>query len=439
MDGRKNTLEGAGEYIWLRYSTTITLAGRPRTVEIGVPMPIGADEEAREQLLREADAGMNQVMGHVENRIAQLLQRVQPTQGNIPAPTPTAKPSVNPPPRPLARPASAPQVSQQNAPVTNNGGQRATPATATQPPAREVRETRAEPLPASPVDEEGVAPQSTSRGTTGVSMQTTGEVSGNLSIPQFIRVVKDRFDLNPTQAMEMLKLKSLSGVNLREKLDQLQRIVTPDANGEKNTTFAPDAAFDDEEKPVAASETPSGKLANTANLSAATKPPVRTNTSALETNGRGQASRPPTTPNTSSGRNSKYFDEEEDFDDVLAELEEEGELDANEHAEQGETHELTPQERLHAKNLISRFRESQGAAVANPARLRVLSNVTDGQISEEQTQDLIQGIWNMSSLKKLKVDQVELLISWAKEDDFMTDVEVVLMLLEEEALAGGNR
>jgi len=118
MDGRKNTLEGAGEYIWLRYSTTITLAGRPRTVEIGVPMPIGADEEAREQLLREADAGMNQVMGHVENRIAQLLQRVQPTQGNIPAPTPTAKPSVNPPPRPLARPASAPQVSQQNAQTT---------------------------------------------------------------------------------------------------------------------------------------------------------------------------------------------------------------------------------------------------------------------------------------------------------------------------------
>jgi hypothetical protein len=100
---------------------------------------------------------------------------------------------------------------------------------------------------------------------------------------------------------------------------------------------------------------------------------------------------------------------------------------------------LTPQERLQARDLVSKFRESQGAAVANPARLRVLTNVTDGQVSEQEIQDLIQGIWGMSSVKKLKVDQVEALISWAKEDDFMTDVEIVLLLLEEEALARGNR
>ncbi len=453
MDGRKNMLEGAGDYIWLRYSTTITLAGRPRTIEIGVPMPIGADEEVREQLLREADAGMNQVMGHVENRIAQMLQRVQPTQGNIPAPTPAAKPSVNPPPRPIARPASmsAQGAVQQSGPLTNAGRAPSAPQQQQQP--REIREARSEPFVAastpstssipSTSSEDEATPSQAARATTGVSMQTTGDVSGNLSIPQFIRVVKDRFDLNPTQAMELLKLKSLSGVNLREKLDQLQRMVSSDANGEKNVLpDSSDNEHDADEQPVVArSETPSGKLSNTPNSSTASRPPtpVRTNTPSLEdTNGRVQAARPPT---TNSGRNGKaaYFDEEEDFENVLAELEDDSELDANELAELGEARELKPDERLHAKNLVSRFRESQGAAVANPARLRVLSNVTDGQVSEEQLQDLIEGIWNMSALKKLKVDQAESLISWAKEDDFIDDVGVVLLLLEEEALARGNR
>jgi hypothetical protein len=60
-------------------------------------------------------------------------------------------------------------------------------------------------------------------------------------------------------------------------------------------------------------------------------------------------------------------------------------------------------------------------------------------VSEEQLQDLAEGIWGVSSFKKLKVDQVESLISWAKEDDFITDAEVVLLLLEEEAFARGNR
>ena len=42
-------------------------------------------------------------------------------------------------------------------------------------------------------------------------------------------------------------------------------------------------------------------------------------------------------------------------------------------------------------------------------------------------------------MKKLKVDQVEALISWAKEDDFVSEVEAVLILLEEENYARGNR
>jgi len=439
MDGRKNMLEGAGDSIWLRYSTSITIAGRTRTIEIGIPMPIGADEEEREQLLREADEGMNQLTGHVENRIAQMLQRVQPTQGNIPTPTPTAKPSVAPPPRAMSRPVSAP-APQQNAPVTSNTNQRV--AASAQAP-REIREERPEVAPVSSTQDEEVVQQNPppQRAAAGVSMPTTGDVSGNLSIPQFIRVVKDRFDLNPTQAMEMLKLKSLSGVNLREKLDQLQRLVGPDANGasEKGGEGDANIAVADEtpSKPAVKNETPSSKPVNTPTQTPAKQPtPIRP--SAAETNNRSQASRPPAPGNDRNGR-APYFDEEEDFEDVLASIEDDGELDENELAALGQQRELTPHERMHAKDLVSKFRESQGAAVANPARLKVLNNVTDGQVSEEQLQDLAEGIWGVSSFKKLKVDQVESLISWAKEDDFMTDAEVVLLLLEEEAFARGNR
>ncbi len=261
MDGRKNTLEGAGDYIWLRYSTSITLAGKTRTVEIGVPMPIGADEEERERLLREADEGMDQLADHVENRIAQMLQRVQPTQGNIPAPTPTAKPSINLPPRPLSRPTSAPlqSAAPQNVPVTNNTSQGSAAQASSPPqPSHEVREVRPEPQATPPSQDDEVAPQLSqslqpsqpsqllqappqTRSPMGVSMQTTGDVGGNLSIPQFIRIVKDRFDLNPTQAMEMLKLKSLSGVNLRDKLEQLQRMLGQDSTSATEKNSARDA------------------------------------------------------------------------------------------------------------------------------------------------------------------------------------------------------
>ncbi len=187
---------------------------------------------------------------------------------------------------------------------------------------------------------------------------------------------------------------------------------------------------------------PSGKQSNPPASTPPKQPtPIRSNTAGPDA-GNSSAQQFTSRPlNKGSVRDERatYFDEEEDFDAVLAEIENDNELDDNELAASGQPRELTPQERVYAKNLLSRFRESQGAAIANPARLRVLSNVTDGQVNEEQIQDLIEGIWGMSSLKKLKVDQVESLISWAKEDDFMSDVDVVLLLLEEEAFARGNR
>jgi hypothetical protein len=69
----------------------------------------------------------------------------------------------------------------------------------------------------------------------------------------------------------------------------------------------------------------------------------------------------------------------------------------------------------------------------------VLDNVIGDQVTKEELQELVAGIWGASSLRKLKVDQLEGLISWAKEDDFVNDVAAVLILLEEENYARGNR
>src|SRR5712691_4194090 len=74
------TKKANGEYIWLRYTTQYPLGNRTQTIEIDVPVPIGASAETREQLLREAVAGMDQLAEHVESRIVQRAQRTQAAQ-----------------------------------------------------------------------------------------------------------------------------------------------------------------------------------------------------------------------------------------------------------------------------------------------------------------------------------------------------------------------
>src|SRR5262249_48489005 len=98
-----------GEYIWLRYMTQYTSDGRTQTIEIEVPVPIGASAEIREQLLREAEAGMDQLTQHVEERIAR-----QPRRSQGPQTASTQHGALTPPP-----PAEKPQVVAPLAPVSS--------------------------------------------------------------------------------------------------------------------------------------------------------------------------------------------------------------------------------------------------------------------------------------------------------------------------------
>jgi len=126
-----------------------------------------------------------------------------------------------------------------------------------------------------------------------------------------------------------------------------------------------------------------------------------------------------------SEKRSPYgFDEEDDQED------EEMVFDNGDDGE--ERHALSAEELLRARNIVSKMRDVHGSSAASPSRLTVLQNITSTQISQEQLQELMQAFWGTTTTKKLKADQVEELISWAKEDEFPEEVEAVLMLLEEE-------
>jgi hypothetical protein len=383
MDGRGNKLDasgGAGEYIWLRYGTQVNVNGRSHTIEMNVPMPIGASEETREQLLREADAGMNQVASHVENRVAQLLQRVQSPQGKVPTPAPTARSAPQTRPASLPAPQTGPQPLQ-SGPVRENAPEPVTPA---------------QPAASVPTPRLNIA----------ASMPSTPALSesSNLSLQQFIGYIRENMELNPKQAMDLLKIKTLTGVNLRDAVEQLQKLV-----GHEPATQAEQRGRE------TVSTVPS---------------PVRQNSGPLAAT----SSKPPEPARTSGYPNadrSRAVSEEEPlyaFDEEV----EPGENREDDLEDFDFPRELTAQERVQARSKLDNLRESRGPTQSNQARQQALMNVVDSQISVEQLQDLVAGVWNVTTVKKLKVDQVEALISWAKEDDFMSEVEAVLAILEEE-------
>jgi hypothetical protein len=375
MDEIRQASEKAGEHIWLRYATQFSMGGRTYTVEMGIPMPIGVSAEQREQLLREADAGMNQLSMHVEQRVTQMLQRApqRATPATTPAPNSAASPVI---------PASPQAI---------------TLSTTSSPQVREADSQK-----------EAIVPPT--RPNVAASMPHTpvsGDTSSTLSLPQFIQHVKESMGLTPKQAMELLKVKTLTGVNLRDALEQLQSLVN-------HSTNVPAETIQFEER--------AAKSTDQQNLPSASRSPAGAKITSIEQH-REMVS-------TVGDRHPSAFDEEIDVEEDQKEAELQ-DLDL--------LGELTPQQRVRARDLLDKFHESRGPTVASSGRLQALNNVIGSQINSEQLQQLAQGIWGATSIKKLKVDQVEVLISWAKEDDFLPDVEAVLAVLEEERHARGNR
>lgn len=399
-----------GTHIWLRYATQFTVGERSYTVEMGIPVPVGASAEERAALLREAEAGMSQLSQSVESRVAQMLQQSTSIPKATPMPLAPAQPArlAN---RPAATP--APQTTPLAAPAAQM------PANQSPPLAQPVQPTTGH-APTTEAKEVKIPP---TRVTVGASMpRTPTNNGGDMAVPDFIAAIRENLGLNPKEAMAMLKVKSLSGLNLRDALEQLQTM-TPQKMADASTanTSGPTQERSTSAMPKLSSAPTTQSLRSTeSNTSTSRLQPVRDEDS---------YERVAEPISMVRERPSAHgFDEE-----VGPEDEEESELDElddlDDLAEQ--FHELTPAERTRARTLLNEMREMRGATVANANRLQVLRNLADQQVSDKDLHALIQGVWGVTALKKLKVDQAERLISWAKEDDFIEEVDMVMRLLEE--------
>ena len=415
---------GAGDhpYIWLRYATQFSAGGRTHTIEMGIPVPLGASAEVRAQLIREAEAGMNQLTGHVESRVNQVLQRNARPQSTTPAPVTAQgpKPASQPP-------ASVPSSSSQDVTLQDTQKIPAQGQGVVVPPTRTYVGSS---MPAAP--------------------RLPADANGTLTPTQFLRIIKESMNLTSQQAKELLQVPTLNGLNLRDALERLQHVV-----GQKGSAAASPA-----QKPQETSQAnPAQKPASSPPLAPApvpAKPPVISIAQARPTPGQPPApTRPVSTPATpppastqaspgpapapqppvpipidlsrrsgvSDKRPGYKFDEEEDeeMDALLDEMEDDDEGPG-----------LSAEERLRARDIISKLQGLRGNTPASQGRLTVLHNVIGEQISDEQLRLLLQGLWKMTTEKKLKADQLEELIAWAKKDDFVNEVDAVLALLEEE-------
>ncbi len=399
MDDSINQWAESGPYIWLRYATQYIKDGQTRTVEMSVPIPVGASAETRERLIREAEAGMGQLTSYVEQRGTQRAQN-SPTTQSAPAQAQNTQGTQRLAPQPASNTRPTPVPGQTIRPAAVSA-----PQTSPQPP--DSRESEQEQELAGRQNASSSPPRTPAR---------PGESGNNMLLPQFIQYIKENMDLTPKQAMELLNVRSLStGINLRDAVEQLKQILEqeiPVTNGARKPTnndasFIRESTFSNAEPERNGNTGPLPRL----NKDAAPVIDMRTRQPAPtfdEEVGPGE-----------SDENEETFDDLEDL-----------EL----------PNELSPAVLERARDKLSELRESQGAATASAGRLQALNNVAVSQVTEEQLQELADGVWGITALKKLKVDQVEALISWAKlEDDFAEQVEGILVVLEEERYARGNR
>ena len=472
MDNRVDKPMGTGgeAYIWLRYATQFTTGGRSHTIEMGIPVPLGASAETREKLIREAEAGMEQLARHVENRVNQALQRnARPPEVGRPPQEAINRGSVEANTRGYAYTGTTSPAPASNSPSSASSSNSGEPAT---------RQNAGVSMPLSP------------------TMQ--GDGSGNMKLSQFMQYIRETWGLTPKQAMELLNVKTLNGMNYREALKQLQPLVANQQGNlsaaSKNSSSPPQSlekpsnvsAFTSARpnsgtvnndqaaglkenthgkptelrelkpapqgvptnrtpapattppsppvRPVPApvpAPTPIRPKAPTPSPAASTRPDVGTGAKSSDSNGKEE-----TAKQSSASGSTKVpiypinggkmretprvykFDEEDDKELDLDELDEK-----NDDLEQ---------QQIMARIKLDELKEVRGTSIANPARLTVLQNVLNSQISDEQLQQLIEATWGTTNVKRLKVDQVEALISWAKEDFFVDEVEAVLALIGEE-------
>ena len=391
----KPTGTDGNPYIWLRYTTQFSVGGRTHTIEMGVPVPIGASAELREQLIREAEIGMEQLTRRVEYRAAQIAQRStrppEPQRTQAPA---TIRPNQAPSHEENARSSSAP---------TAVGSSSNTP---TPTPTREA------PQPLSLHEKQSMTAPARQSGT--VSMPVTpnlqGEANSNMKLSQFMQAIRESWGLTPKQAMDLLNVKTLNGMNYRDALRKLQPLVEGNSRETPSTGVVNKVSPPIQSKPAEERVRPQESLPTQGSQS---KPPASPRADVLH----GPANIPVIPINDEMIREAprKLYKFDEEDEELQEEKEEEEE-----------------ERRAMARIKLDELKEVRGSSLASQGRLTALQNVLNQQISDQQLEYLIEQVWGVPGLKKLKVDQIEALISWAKEDYFVEEVDAVMALIDGE-------
>ena len=402
-------------YIWLRYTTQFTTGGRTHTIEMGIPIPVGASAEVREQLIREAEMGMEQLSRRVESRVSQMLQR-----SSRPPETVRAQESST------TRQAQAPQQGSAAGMPATAGTQPASPAPPQPPAAAPVRQGQS----------------------VAANMPVTPGIQGdNMKLSQFLQVIRETWELSPKEAMDLLHVKNLNGMNYREALRELQVRLGEKAGNTNASLQAKNRPVSSQPKPASSTppvsparpggEAARGTQATTGGEKAGLREVKGPTQSAAATPAPAKpaAPTPPVRPAPGALAGPAHIPVIPIRDEMVREApkvfkfdEEDEEMEEIEEEEGMKSEEQTAIARIK----LDELKEVRGASVASPGRLMVLQNVLNSQISDEQLQRIIQSAWGATSVKKLKVDQVEALISWAKQDFFLDEVEDVLDLIDEE-------
>lgn len=397
-------------YIWLRYTTQFTTGGRTHTIEMGIPIPVGASAEVREQLIREAEMGMEQLSRRVEGRVSQMLQR-----SSRPPEAARAQESS------IARQAQAPQQGSAAGMPATAGTQPASPAPPQQPAAAPVRQGQS----------------------VAANMPVTPGIQGdNMKLSQFLQVIRETWELSPKEAMDLLHVKNLNGMNYREALRELQVRLGEKAGNTNASMQAKNRPVSSQPKPASSTppvsparpggEAARGTQATTGGEKAGLREVKGPTQSAAATPAPAKpaAPTPPVRPAPGALAGPAHIPVIPIRDEMVREAPKVFKFDEeDEEIEEGSKSE---EQTAIARIKLDELKEVRGASVASPGRLMVLQNVLNSQISDEQLQRIIQSAWGATSVKKLKVDQVEALISWAKEDYFLEEVEAVLDLIDEE-------
>lgn len=406
--------QAAGPSIRLRYSRQFQSGGHAHTIDAESLLSMEASQETRAQVIRDLEASVEQLARQIVqrgSRPAEGYRAQTPVSGRAgQAPVALDTPRLTTPAR------------------TQDESERATAQ----------RQTTGTGIPATPV------PVSESMPTTPAARGETRAIR----LPQFLKAINTHLGISPVEAMELLNVATLDGLNYWDAYRQLEVIIA-----QKNAGRANPSGRSTQQKPVVEAPRTTGQGMPPAptsrlpsNQATTSAPGGRTQGQAALQSIPGSAQQTAAVtapvPEASPGRGQEREKRQESETGVefagspkapipiqIGTVRDLSSRSYKFEEEEDEEYEL-PEDEVgvdeSGRLKLEELKEVRGTTTASAGRLKVLDNVVTSQISEEQLQKIIQAAWGTAMKKKLKVEQVEALISWAKEDLFEIEVEAVL-------------